>query len=279
MSILPCVFSDEVSSDFEEAVRLSREAGALGLELRGRMFGKSITQIDAADVEQIKGICSKYGVKVAVIGSPVGKCDADNPDECRQHQKHFDRMVELAHAFDTELIRAFSLWRPNRDRATDHVRPDLDRYLPQIVEFLGPLVEAAERGGVKYCLETEGACMVGTCAEARKVMDALGNSPAFGLAWDVNNGLSCGEEPLPYGYELIRDRVYHVHVKPNSAGTLETVGDSSLTYETVLTTLRDDGYTGWASIEHWGSPEAMRSGLRQLTPLLNRVNGSDPTKR
>jgi sugar phosphate isomerase/epimerase len=63
-----------------------------------------------------------------------------------------------------------------------------------------------------------------------------------------------------------------VHVKPNSRRSLTTVGDSDLTYEEVLRTLRGDGYSGWASIEHWGGPEAMLDGLRQLTPLLDRLN-------
>src|SRR5262249_41104544 len=139
--------------------------------------------------------------------------------------------------------------------------------------FLSPLVRLAEQEGVRYCLETEGATLVGTCAEARKVMDALGNSEALGLAWDVNNGWYCGENPYPEGYALIRDRIYHVHVKPNNAKTLETVGETPLTYEQLLTTLRDDGYRGWASIEHWGSPELMLEGLRQLGPVLAGVNG------
>src|SRR5205823_3544880 len=101
-----------------------------------------------------------------------------------------------------------------------------------------------------------------------------GSPPALGLAWDVNNGWYCGEVPYPDGYALVRDRIYHVHVKPNAAKSLDTVAETALTYEQVLTTLRDDGYSGWASIEHWGSPEAMLSGLRQLGPVLARVNAA-----
>lgn len=268
MSIRPCVFSDEVASDFEEAVRLSKEAGADGLELRGRLFGKSITQIEAAEVERIRAVCRAAGVEVAVIGSPVGKCEMQSAEEYRQHQAHFKSMVELAHAFGTRLIRGFALWRPNRSRATDADRPDLEQYLPRITEFLGPIVRLAEAEGVSVCLETEGATLVGTCAEARRVMDALDRSPALGVAWDVNNGLSCGELPYPYGYDLIRDRVYHLHVKPNPAGSMATVGDSNLTYAEILSALKRDGYEGWVSIEHWGSPEAMLKGVHELAAAL-----------
>src|SRR5204863_9943744 len=97
MAIRSCVFSDEVSPDFEEAVRLSVEAGAEGLELRGRMWGKSIGQIDDAEGGRVTEVCSRFGARVGVIGSPVGKCDMENAEECRQHQALFRRMAELAH--------------------------------------------------------------------------------------------------------------------------------------------------------------------------------------
>ncbi|MBI3909822.1 MAG: sugar phosphate isomerase/epimerase [Armatimonadetes bacterium] len=272
MPIRVSIFSDEVSADFKEAVRLSAEAGATGLELRGHMFGKSIAAIDNNDVARIKDLCASYGAQVAVIGSPVGKCDMTDPEECRQHQVLFRRMVELAHAFDTRLIRGFALWHPDGERALEQVRPNLDEHLPRIVAFLQPIIQVAEIEGVRFCLETEGTTMVGTCAEARKVMDALGNLPALGVAWDINNGLSCGESPYPEGYELIRHKVYHVHVKPNAEKSLSTVGDSGLTYEQLLTALRKDGYDGWASIEHWGEPEHMLKGVRELIQVLQRVS-------
>lgn len=271
-AIRPCVFSDEISPDFEEAVRLAAEAGAEGLELRGKMWDRAIAAIDDADAARVREVCARHRVRVAILGSPVGKCSADDPEECRTHAAWFERMCELAVRFETPLIRAFALWRPNHSRETDHLRPDLDVHLPRIAEFLTPLVRQAERTGVRICLETEGATMVGTCAEASRVMDAVGRPAVLGVAWDVNNGLSCGESPYPEGYSLVRDRVYHLHVKPNAAGSLATVAESPLTYEALMRTLRADGFRGWASIEHWGSPEAMLRGVRELVPVLARVN-------
>jgi sugar phosphate isomerase/epimerase len=272
VSIRPCIFSDEVAPDFEESVRLSAEAGAQGLELRGRMFGRSIGQIDDDDVARIREICERHGVRVAVIGSPVGKCSMDDPEELRQHQRLFERMAQLAHAFGTPLIRAFALWKPGRERTADHDRPDIDRFLPSIRAFMEPILRTAERENVRFCLETEGATLVGTCAEARRLIDAVGAPAELGVAWDVNNGLACGESPCPEGYSLIRDRIYHLHVKPNRAKSLATVGESTLTYEAVIEILKRDGYAGWASIEHWGTPDDMLKGLRELVPVLDRVN-------
>jgi len=263
-----CVFADEVSKDFDEAVRLSVEAGATCIELRGGIWGRAVQDCTDEDVERMQGVLSKYGARVAVIGSPVGKCHIDNAKEVENHIKWFDRMCELAHAFDTRVIRGFAFWNPSREERT---RPDLDLWLPEIAEKMSPIVAKAEEEDVLYCLETECSTMTGTCEETARVMEALGNSPALGSAWDVNNGWGGGELPYPDGYAHVRGRVYHVHVKPNADNNIDSVSDTDLTYAEVLRVIKADGYEGCASIEHWGSPELMLEGVRQLVPLLEHL--------
>lgn len=267
------VFTDEVADDFEEAVRQSVAAGATGMEIRGRLYGGSVGTIDDDAVRRMQDVLARHGARVVSIGSPFGKCDREKPEALAEHQALFARMVELAHAFGTRVIRGFALWKP--ERQDDRARPELGRYIDEIVAFLAPAVRLAEQEGVLLCLENEGATMVGACAEARAVIDALGQPASLAVAWDVNNGLSCGENPLPDGYARIVGRVAHVHVKPNPAGSLETVGDSELSYETVLRTLLADGYTGAASIEHWGSPDKMLKGVRELAELVARVEARE----
>ncbi|MDH7570720.1 MAG: sugar phosphate isomerase/epimerase family protein [Armatimonadota bacterium] len=263
--IEPCVFCDEVSPDFEESCRLCAGAGAVALEIRGRMFGKDVTGIDDNDVARMKQIMAQYGLRVAAIGSPFGKCHMERPDEIARHHAFFPRMVELAQTFGTTVIRGFAFWNPLRGLDSD--RPDIQQYLPRIVDFLAPAVKQAEAAGVFLCLETEGATMTGTLHECRQVLDAVG-SPALGVAWDVLNGLMCGEIPLPDGYEEVRGRVRHVHVKPNRDKNMRTVGDTRVTYADIFHALLADGYQGVASIEHWGSPDLMLAGVRELAALL-----------
>ena len=264
-----CIFADEVSKEFDEAVRLSVEAGARCIELRGGIWGRSVQNCTDEDVERMQEVLAREGARVAVIGSPVGKCHLDDEEEYQTHLRWFDRMCELAHVFGTRVIRGFAFWNPTKE---DRVRPDLAAYLPRIAEKLAPIAETAEREDVLYCFETEGSTMTGTCGEIAAVIDALGGSPNLGAAWDVNNGWGSGELPYPDGYSAIRGRVYHVHVKPNADKSIETVADTPLSYAEVLRVLKADGYQGCASIEHWGSPELMLEGVRQLVPLLEHLS-------
>lgn len=269
MPIEPCVFTDEVSPDFEEAVQLSVEAGATAMEIRGRLPGGSITIVSDEDVRTMQVILAKFGAHVGSLGSPFGKCHMDDPAELARHHAFFDRMLELSRAFGTPIIRGFALWKPQK--GPDQERPQIEQYLERIVQFLTPAVRKAETAGVALCLENEGSTLVGTCREARRVLDALGNSPALAVAWDVNNGWHCGEQPLAEGYPLIRGHVRHVHVKPNRDGHMDTVAGNSATYDEVFRTLLADGYSGAASIEHWGSPELMLRGVRELVETLGRL--------
>lgn len=266
-----CFFADEVSrEDFEEAIKLGVEAGATTVEVRGGVWGKHVTEINDDDVKRAQDVLSNYNVRVASIGSPFGKCAIDNPQEYGRHLRHFDRMVELAHAFETQIIRGFAFWNPNR-RLKETSRPDINDYLEEIAEKLAPVVPIAESANVVLAFENEDATLVGTCEETRAVIDALGNSSALASCWDVNNGLHCGEIPLPDGYSYIKGLVRHVHVKPNREKNLDPIRDTDLKYKQLLNTLVDDGFTGAASIEHWGNSQQMLDGIRQLRAVVDAM--------
>jgi len=251
-------FADEVSrDDFEEAVRLGVEAGATGVELRGGIWGR-----------RVQDVLARFDAKVMCVGSPVGKCAHDSDEEKSEHQRMFGRMVELAHAFETPVIRGFALWNPWR-RERGKGRPDVQEYLDVIVPFLEPIVKSADTAGVTLSLENEGATLAGSCAEVRAVSEALGNPPAFTYCWDVNNGAGCGERAFPEGYEQIRGKVTHLHVKPNEGKALDPIRGTQVAYRELLETLVADGYQGVASIEHWGSPELMLKGIRELRAVVD----------
>jgi sugar phosphate isomerase/epimerase len=265
-------FADEVDKeDFDEAVRLGVEAGATGIELRGGIWGRRVQQIDDDEVKRVQDVLAKYGVKIMCIGSPVGKCSHDNAAELAEHQKMFERMVELAKAFDTMVIRGFGLWNPNRKSGDRENRPGVANYLDIIVPFLGPIAKLAAREGLTFSLENEGATVAGSCAEALEVANALGDTPGFSFCWDVNNGIGCDEPAFPDGYDLIKGRMTHLHIKPNADKELDPIRETEMGYVDLIKKVLADGYTGAVSIEHWGTPELMLKGVRQVRAVLDEL--------
>ncbi|NPV07556.1 MAG: sugar phosphate isomerase/epimerase [Anaerolineae bacterium] len=265
MVIPVCYFTDEVSPEIEESLRLGREAGAEAVELRSRLFGKRIDQLTREELTHLRALIAGQGMATACIASSFGKCELDSEEEWREHQAILEGAIRAAQALGTSLIRVFPFWTPGR---RDLPRPGLDRYLGRIVERLGWAVGRAQAEGVVLCFETEAATHCGTCSEAHTIIGALGPSPALGLVWDVNNAWHAGgEDPIEDCYPLVGHLVKHLHVKPNARGNIETIAGSGRCYAELLQLLQRDGYGGAASIEHWGSPWAMLEGIRQLRRL------------
>lgn len=270
-----CIFIDEVSDDFEEGVDLAHRVGVSCIELRGGIWGRSVENCTDDDVARIRDVLARYDARVTCISSPVGKCDLYDEEEYQIHLQWFERMCELAHTFGTQIIRGFPFWNPEgraADRYKEDVpRPDLNALLPMIADKLSPLVQRAEQEDVYFCIESETSTCSGSCDELARIIHALGDGEHLGVVWDVNNAASLGERPLREGYPKIRGRVRHLHVKPNKYKSIETVGDTEVSYEEVLRTLIADGYRGSASIEHWGSRWLMLEGARQLVEVLGRL--------
>ena len=265
-----CIFADEVSKDFDESVRLSVDAGARCIEVRGGVWNKHIRAVDDNDVERMKEVLAKYGARISVVGANVGKCDMEDHAQCAEHVAEFERMAELAHVFGTDVIRGFAMWNPGRRAKAERTALD-DAILKRVVERLRPVIDIAERENVVFAIESEESTMGGSCEELRRIVDAFSGSPGIAITWDINNSRCCGSTPYPDGYELVKDHLRHIHVKPNKDKNIQTIWDFPMSYEELLKIILRDGYRGSAGIEHWGSPELMLEGARQLSAVLRRI--------
>jgi sugar phosphate isomerase/epimerase len=278
----PCSFTDEISPDFEEAVRVCAEEGVRDVEVRSA-WGKNIASMDDDEVDRMVGILRRYGVAVACIGSPFGKCELEG-DEYVRHLPIFERLVRLADVLDTRLIRVFAFWLPTRARVPGQP-VDLAARLPAIVERLRGPVEQARREGLGLSLENEETTWVGTSREARMLVEAI-DSPALRVCWDPANGWQAGEPILPDGYEQVRGLVSHVHVRdalpdpsdPARHGPISRLGEGAIDWAELVRRLRADGFAGCLSLEthlYSGDPDrwtklraATVHGMSELRRLL-----------
>jgi sugar phosphate isomerase/epimerase len=264
-------FCDELGTeDVREAIRLGTEAGATAIEIRSRMFGHTVNEITNDEVETLKGYLKEFDARVAVIGSGVGKVSLDVPEEVRLNIQRFKRMTELAHMFETDIIRVFAFWNPYW-KTEKQLHPDLDAVIPQLQRAFEPIIEHAEKENVVLAFEPEADTLNGNCAYTRKIIDGIGGSDVLTVAWDCNNAARSGEIPIPEGYNYIRGLVRHVHVKPDKDNSIKTVANTAVSYRDIFQKLIDDGYKGPASVEHWGTPELMLEGIRQTRALLDEM--------
>src|SRR5579871_5138886 len=288
--------TDEISQDFEHALDVLTEYGIDAAELRG-LWGTNIADLTPEQVERARAALASRGCKVVCLATPFYKCDIEGQDDkpvergplhlapARGLEQQFEllkRCIRLAHTFDTGLIRVFTFWRKGP------LTPEIE---DRIVEAFAAPVALAAQEGVTLVLENEHACYIGSGAEAAHLLARV-DSAHLKACWDPGNAFAMGELAYPDGYEAVRDRVAHVHIK--DAVMVDTpdhgkqarfcvLGEGEIDYKGQFAALERDGYQGYVSLEtHYvpqhgsgtdgrGTPE---DGSRPCLEYLRRVADS-----
>ena len=129
------------------------------------------------------------------------------------------KACELAHAFETKLIRGFSFYPPKGADPWEH--------LPQAVDQLGQIAEACHRADLTFGLEVE-ANLVGRTGQILAEIHRQVNHPGMVLIFDAANILVQGYSPaeLFEQYLAMKPGLGWMHIKDYRcpAGAIEKGG-------------------------------------------------------
>ena len=190
-------FADE-AAHHKTAVEQFAAFAALGLEYYSLRFVdvgngvKNVMQLTKAEITKLRHLEDEYGMNVASIGSPIGKVKLRNVNDGTKNKyvpfkqylnKDVKKACELAHAFETKLIRGFSFYHPKATDPWDHV--------PQVVDQLGQIAETCHRSDLTFGLEIE-ANLVGQTGQLMAELHRQVNHPALVTIFDGGNIISQG---------------------------------------------------------------------------------------
>jgi sugar phosphate isomerase/epimerase len=205
-------FGDEAANQ-KTAVQQFAALAALGLQYYSLRFIdagdgiKNVMKLSITEIQTIRHLEDEYGLNVASIGSPIGKVKLVDVDDGTQNafvpfkkylEKEVKKACELAHAFETKLIRGFSFYHPKGSDPRAH--------LPQVVDQLGQIAETCLRSDLTYGVELE-ANLVGQSGELLAEIHRQVNNPALLLIFDAGN-LTC------QGYTAAEVREQFHRMKP-----------------------------------------------------------------
>jgi sugar phosphate isomerase/epimerase len=276
------IITDEISEDFPRALSVCRELQINTVELRV-IEGKNIVFHDQASIQHIQALLQEGGLRVCAIASPFLKCtfDGDASDiltvaapGLAPEWEILQRSFEIAHLLGAPFVRTFSFLRV----------ADPTSVRPALLEIIGEAVRRTEQAGLKLIIENEHACNLATGAETGWLLQRI-PSPSFGITWDPGNEAALGSPAFPDGYEHVRGRVLHMHVKDvnrhlEGAKRQEwfvKVGTGSIDYVEQFRLLKQDGYSGYLSLEtHYNHPtggreQATRESLAALRSILREA--------
>lgn len=248
------VITDEISEDFDHALAVCTELGIRHLELRS-IWEKSVVDLNAEDLNSVKSKIADAGFSVVSIASPflkthlsgesapaAGNTHSASSATRSQQGEVLERTLNAAHVLDAPIVRTFSFWRLD----------DPDAARDEILEELTQATATVSAAGKLLGLENEHACNIATGEESRWYLDRIAD-PAFGLIWDPGNEAALGQNPVPSGYELVKDRTHHIHLKDaisfDEGAGFTAVGDGAVDYVQQFQLLIRDRYEGVISIE------------------------------
>jgi sugar phosphate isomerase/epimerase len=166
----------------------------------------------------------------------------EDAQEIKTHLAGLETCVKLADALGAQLIRGFTFW------AGEGFKPEA------IASRFEGAVSILEKSGKTLVLESDPNVNASNARMLVQVIEAVGSPHVQGL-WDPGNDIwdPNGEIPFPDGYNIIKPRMAHIHMKDsiNKNGKREGVpiGKGQVDWEGQLRALIADGYSGYISLE------------------------------
>lgn len=237
------VITDEITQDFDLALEIALKYGLDGVELRSV---EELGPFEWTDelVHKMKSRVDMAGLEICCISSPFFKCELRDKEEIAKQYESLRRCVQHAKILDTKLIRGFTFWD----------KGDFEERLPEIVEQFSEVIKILDEADMIMVLENDPGVYAGNAVRVAKVVDAIA-SPRVQALWDPGNSLydPDSESPYPHGYEIIKDKMVHVHLKDSAMiegkpmGVPVSKGD--VDFEGQFRRLIQDGYEGYVSLE------------------------------
>ena len=213
-------FADECANH-KTVVEQFAVFAALGLQYYSLRFVdvgngiKNVMQLTKSEITKLRHLEDEYGMNVASIGSPIGKVKLlDKKDGTKNRYVPFKKYLksevkkacEIAHAFETKLIRGFSFYHPKGTDAWDH--------LDQAVDQLGEIAEMCHRSDLTFGLEIE-TNLVGQTGQLLAELHRRVNHPAMVTIFDGGNIISQGFNTAECveQYHAMKPSIGWMHIK------------------------------------------------------------------
>ena len=176
---------------------------------------KNVMKLTKGEITKIRHLEDEFGMNVSSIGSPLGRVKLLNKSDGSERRfvpfkkylgTDVKRACELAHAFETKLIRGFAFYHPAGSDPWQH--------LPQAADQLGEIAEACHRSDLSLGIEVE----AGTVGETGQLMAELHrriNHPALLTVFDGGNIARQGytTEECFQQYQSMKPSIGWMHIK------------------------------------------------------------------
>ncbi|MGI6716438.1 MAG: sugar phosphate isomerase/epimerase family protein [Eubacteriales bacterium] len=220
-------FADEIDSNFETQLISLNKLDIPLIELRG-VNGKNFTTLTDDEVEDVKKLLNKYGIKVWALGSPIGKAVTNCSKKAQLDLLY--RVMEIGDKLDVKRIRMFSYYPEEGD--------SFEVFEEKAFDLISALLDEAEKRGFILCHENEKDIYGYSPVLEKKMLDHFGGRLKAVL--DNGNFPFCGQSAKG-AYGLLKDYIEYFHIKDcDSEGVIVPPGFGDACLEETLKEINAD---------------------------------------
>lgn len=235
-------FADEASSDIREQIKVTRELGWAGIEMR--MIGPKLHFDDADEktFDAVRRLLDEAGIRIICYGSQIANWARPVTNDFRVDMEELKRIVPRMKKTGTPFARIMSY--PNAGLSPADWRKE-------VLRRLRDLAKAAEDGGIILCHENCNGWAGEGPRETLEMLSEIG-SPALKLIFDTGNPVAHHQNALDY-YQAVKAHVVHIHIKDyvleNGKDRAVFPGEGDGFVKAIVADLKKSGYDGWYTIE------------------------------
>jgi len=234
--------SDEVTSDFPEAVAFGLERGIRLYEIRVVNSGR-IPNISNEEFDIIKRTVAETGIAITALSPGIFKHEVDKNDALdKELNDDLPRTIAMAKELNCPMIIVFGFHQNDQP---------YDTQAAIAREYVAKAADICQRHGIMITIENEPGFVCDTGTRTAAFIKEL-NKPNVKANWDPCNSWGMEEEPYPDGYEAIKPYIGNVHIKDTALGGLVKcvpVGEGKIDWDGQMKALVRDQVVKHATIE------------------------------
>lgn len=234
-------FSDEISSDFDEQLKVVKNLGMNYISLRS-IDGKGIGDFTVEEIEEsVLPRLQKSMIGVSSIGSPIGKIFVNDEEGFEKQKNILETICKICNLLNCKYIRIFSFYIPKGDNP--------DKYKDEVVSKLKEFSAIAEKYNVVLMHENEKDIYGDILRRCKEVLKEV-RSPNFKAVFDFANFVQCGEDPQNC-YDELKDQIAYIHIKDavstDKHNVIAGTGEGKIAQ--ILAQAIENGYSGFLTLE------------------------------
>ena len=236
-------------TDLERSLDLQGSWGIRDLDLKDRIFGRSVEDLGDDEARRARESIDRRGMTVYCLSTCLFHEDvAVGENRFRsEHLGRIPRVLEVARILEPRFIRLLPAKLGDRDRIPDSIGW-VRRSSPWLFDLYREAITRVSDAGFETTIENEvRGCLFGSPAEIVAFFAEIADR-RVSFTWDVQNLWQCGTFPSLDVYRELKSLIAYVHVKGGIAhprtgalDRLSTLEEASWPVKDILAEVVRDG--------------------------------------